>query len=196
MDMSSIKQNLKRLRLSKKKWLAIGCGAFVIAGGTLGYMYMQLSDQLKEVEAQYDLAQNNLSRIQVSSLSVKRQGLEADLSESLLLLEDVKIDFQSTVSSSMVTRKLFDVADAHGFKVLEMTSSIPEPEMLNDVELLCVSVSATVQGNSGNIVAFTDELNESFGTGLIRSMFIEIMGTGNQSTLNIHVEIYSYPDGL
>lgn len=186
------------MKLSKKTGLVIAIGILVIALIGLGMVISQQADEQNQLNAQLDLIQSRLMGIKLEQLSSRQAELETQLSQATSQFEAVKAIFSQPIGSVAAATALFDVAEAHGLEVTEMTSSTPAIEILEEVTFSVISLTAKVEGDVPSLVGFVTELNSFFTTGVIKSTTITIPETDNETnnekkaSVDIHLVIYTY----
>ena len=180
------------LKLSKKSWILIAACVFAIASAYLGVIHLQQVQQQKQLDEQFIQVQTNLENTQITKLISRRAELEAQLGEAKAQLEIKQAELSRPIESSTVARTLFDVAEAHGLEVTEMTSSVPSQESLEGVDFSLISLTARVEGNAPNMINFIIDLNTHFGTSVIRSAIITIPEDSERATVTVMMVIYTY----
>jgi uncharacterized small protein (DUF1192 family)/phosphohistidine swiveling domain-containing protein len=182
------------LKVSKKTWLVIGTGIFIIALAALGIVsFRQVHDknQLNELLVS---SQSVLQRNQFESLSSQQTELEERLSQITPEFEAVKAKLSQPVSSTAAASALFDVAKTYGLVVIEMTSSSPTNESVEGVTLSAMSVTAKVEGNMSKIGDFITALNNLLKTSAVKSVEITApeMTNGDNASASIQLVVYTY----
>ncbi len=181
------------MKLSKKTGLVIGSGILVIALAGLFMVYSGRAGEQDKLNEQLASAQTNLQRIQLEPLSAQRAELEGQLSQATSQLEVVKTIFsQQPVGSVAITSILFDIADAHGVKVTEMTSSGLASDSLEGVTYSVISLTAKIEGDLPDLVSFVTTLNSYFVTGTVKSITITIPETNSEETASADIQLAVY----
>ena len=165
------------MKISKKTWLVIVIGIFVVVGIGLNMVRSQQVQQQDELNAEFALTQLNLSRLQLEQLSSRQAELESQLSQATSQSEAVKAMFSQPIGSVAATTILFGIAEAHGVEVTEMTSSGLASDSLEGVTYSVISLAAKVEGDVPNLVSFVTKLNSYFTTGVVKSITITIPET-------------------
>lgn len=200
---------MKILKLSKRVWLIIAIGIFVIVGIAVGWVYFQQIGEQDELNKQLALLQSRLNVVQLAPLSSRQAELEEQLSQATPQLEAAKSLLSQPVGSVNVTGVLFDLARAYDVAVTEMTSPGPTTEDLEGVTCSVIPVKVKVEGKVPNLVGFITRLNSYFTTGVVKSVTItalETVSSDNVSTVlettgsdnasaNIQLAVYSYQGG-
>jgi len=182
------------LKISKKTWLIIAIGIFVIALAALYMAYNQQVSEQNQLNEQLALAQSRLSGVNPEKLSSQQAELEEQLSQATSQFEAVKTILSQPAGSITVTDTLFDIARVHGVEVTEMTSSGLTDASLEGVPCLVISVAAKVEGDVPNLVSFVVKLNSFLTTGAVESITITIPETdsGEKASADIQLVAYTY----
>ncbi len=194
------------MKLSKRFFLIIGIGIFIIALAGLGVVCFQRVSEKNQLNEQLASVQLRLSTVQLEQLSSQQAELEEQLSQATSQFEAVKAMLSQPVGSIGDTSILFAIAEACGVEVTEMTSSSPATESLEGVTCSVISLTAKVEGKVPNLVGFITRLNSYFTTGVVRSVTITVLeaaSSDNTSTVlettssdnasaNIQLAIYTH----
>jgi hypothetical protein len=89
---------------------------------------------------------------------------------------------------------LFDIAEAYGVEVTELSSSGLVSEELEGVPCSVLSLTVRVEGDIPDLIGFITKLNDDFTTGVVQSVEISIPETtgGEESSANIQLVIYTH----
>jgi len=186
------------LKLSRTSWLLIITGAFVIISATLGVVTFQRLSEKDELNEKLALAvsdlQSNLQVEQLEDLSLQQEELEGQLDQATSQFEAVKAMLSQPVGNVAASTILFDLAQAHGLEVAEVTLPGPTIENLEGVVCSVTSLSATVEGDIIDLVQFVIELNTYLTTGAINSVAITIPETASEeeASADIQLLVYTY----
>jgi len=185
------------LKLSKTTLLVIAVGAFIIISATLGVVFSQQVSEQNQLNEKLVLAKSNLERVRLEKSSSRQAELEGQLSQVTSQFEAVKAIFSQPVGSTAVTGILFDVAEAHGLEVTELSSSGQATESLEGVTCSVISLTAKVEGDILNLVNFVTKLNNHFTTGVVKSIEITIPETtsGEKASADIQLVVYTHQGG-
>jgi len=185
------------LKLSKKIWLVIAIGIFIIAAIGLGMVRSQQVDEQNQLNEELALVQSRLTRVQLQKLPSQQVELEEQLSQATSQFEAVKAILSQPVGSVAASSILFDIAEAHGVEVTEMTSSGLASKVLEGVTCSVIPLTARIEGDVSNLVSFVTELNNHFTTGVVKSITITIPETtsGEKASANIQLVVYIYQGG-
>ena len=182
------------MKLSKIGWLVITAGVLIIALAGLGVIRSQQVQQQNQLNEQLALAQSNLRGVQLEQLSSQQTELEKQLSQAKSQFEAVKAILSQPVGGIAVSSILFDIAEAHGLEVTEITSSGLASEELEGITYSVIPLSATVEGDVPNLVNFITKLNGHLATGVIKLITITTPETasGEKASANIQLVVYTY----
>ena len=182
------------MKLRKRTLLIIIVGIFVIVSFGLGMVrYQQVSEQ-NQLNEKLVLANSDLERLQLEMGSSGQVKLEEQLGQATSQFEAVKAILSQPVGSITASSTLFEIAEAHGVEVAEMTSSGPVTENLEGITCSVISLTAKVEGDLPNLVSFITNLNNHFATGVVKSIIITIPETtGEQKgSTDIQMVVYTY----
>lgn len=185
------------MKLRKGTLLIITIGIFVIVAIGLGMVRSQQVSEQNQLNEQIASAQLRLGEIKLEQLSSRQAELENQLGQATSQSEAVKAVLSQPVGSVAATSILFDIAEAHGLEVTEMTSSGPAIENLKGVTYSVISLTAKVEGDVPNLVNFITKLNSYFTTGVVKSTTITIpeKTSGEKASADIQLVVYTYQDG-
>jgi hypothetical protein len=190
---------MKGFKLSKTGWLLLSAGIFIVILAGLG---VTRSQQLKEqsyLEEELNLSSMKMDTIQVSHLSPQLDELQQRIDESQNQFTTVKDRLRQSLISADVTEKFFAIADNCSVEIQNLTNTVIKPGQLSGLNCSQTSISASVNGDEDDIVAFLIALNEGFTTGYVQSIqMIVAEETGEssegepESSANFQLIIYSY----
>ncbi len=181
---------IKNFRLSKTSWVILSAGVFVVVLVGLGLTHSQQMKERTQLEEELTVTQMRLDKLDVTALEQQYDGLQAQLDEKLIQLNDVKYVLRQPIESIDVTDEFFVVAAQENVKVMHITSTSLTKENFSSVTCTAISLGATVVGELSDIIDFIISLNNDYTTGYIRAAQISI---GEEDvTANINMVIYSY----
>ena len=184
------------MKLSKTTKLVIAIGFFVIALIGLNMIRSQQGNQQNQLNEQLTLAQSRLNMIQLEKLSSQQATLEKQLNQNTSQFEEVKAILSQPAGSIAASSVLFDIAEAHGLEVTEMTSSAPATESLEGATCSVMLLTAKVEGDVPNLVSFITKLNSHFANGVVNSITITIPETtSDEASAEIQLAVYAYQEG-
>ena len=185
------------MKISKKTWLIIAVGIFVVVGIGLNMVRSQQVDEQDKLNEDLALVESRLGGIQLEQLASQQVELEGQLSQATSQFEPVEAILSEPVGSIAATSILFDIAKAHGVEVTEMSSSGPASESLEGVTCSVISLTAKVEGDVPNLISFVTKLNSSLTTGVVKSITITIPETtsGEKASADIQLVVYIYQGG-
>jgi hypothetical protein len=162
------------MKIGKKSWLAVVLGAVAIALVGLTVTYFRQVDQLHRMQEQFVQTQANLDQVQITKLLLNKESLETELKLVTVEMESARSLLNIPVSSSIVTKTLFDVARGHSLVVDQMTSSVPVLQKGQGIQLYQTILTARVEGDFSNFIDFFLDLDRHFSTGTVRSLMVTI----------------------
>ena len=168
------------MKLSKRMLIVLAVGAFIIVFAVLGMTCSQRVNEQDELNEQLSLAQLRLKGVQPEQLSSQQAELEGQLSQATSQFEAVKDILSQPIGSITISSILFEIAEAHGLEVTEVTSPGPDSESLEGVTCSVISLTAKVEGDVHNLVSFVAKLNSHFTTGVVKSVEINIPETTDE----------------
>lgn len=180
------------MKLSRTTLLLVAAGALIIILTSLGIVSFQQVDEQNQLNEQLALTQSNLNRIQLEKLSSRQTELESQLSQATSQFEAVKAILSQPVGSTAATGILFDVAEAYGLEVTELSSSGPATESLEGVTYSVISLTAKVEGDVLKLISFITKLNNHFTTGTIKSIKITSPETTSEEKAIADIQLVVY----
>ena len=175
------------MKLSKTSWLFLAIGGFIISFASLGAVYFQQVHQQNQLNEELTLAEMKLNGFQ-------QEALEMRLSQTLSQLETARATFSQPIGSIATSGILFDVAEAYGVEVTEISSSGLTSAKLEGIPCSVLTLTVRVEGDVPALVSFITKLNSYFRTGVVQSVAISIpeMTSGQESSANIRLVVYTY----
>jgi len=164
------------MKVSKRFWLFLVIGAFVIAFASLSANYSQQGQEKNQLNQELSLAQLRLGQYSLEELSSQQAELEAQLTEVESQLEIIKTALYWPMSngSIKVTDTIFEAADTCMVEIVEISSAGLIKETLEDVTRHVLSLNVKAEGSVAKLINFTSELSNSFPTGVAKSVQINI----------------------
>ncbi len=184
------------MKLSKKSWLFIGIGIFLIALVSLWMVYSQQSGVKKQLREELALAASQLSSIQPEDLANQQAELEQQLDETISQSETARETLSEPMNSIIITDILFNTAESNSVNITEVKSSGMVDEELKSVPCRALSLTANIEGEVSNLVGFITQLNDNLATGVVRSvdMGIPYPAGDKKSSASIQMVIYTYEE--
>ncbi len=183
---------MKVMKLSKKSWLSIGIGLFLIALVGLGMVYSQhagVKNQLKEELAQ---ARARLGSIQVEPLAGKQYELEQRLKTTIEQSESARETLSQPMNSIIINDILFSTAEANSVNITSISSSGAGRVILDGVPCRAFPITANIEGEVANLINFITELNGDLAIINLKTVSMEIPAGDRRSTASIQIEAYTY----
>lgn len=184
------------MKLSKKSWLFIGIGIFLIALAGLWMVYSQESDVKKQLKEEFAQAKSRLSLIQLEQFANQQEELKHQLDETIAQSETARETLSEPMNSIIITDILFSTAENNSVNITKINSSGMTNEELKGVPCLALPLTANIEGEVGNLVAFITQLNDDLPNGVVRSVNIGIPYPAGDSkpSVSIQVVIYTYKE--
>ena len=182
------------LKISKTSWFLLVIGIFIIMFVGLGAVRYQQINQQNQLNEELTLAEAKLNEFQLEQLSYQKGDLERRLSQAISQFETAKAILSQSTGSIVTTSTLFDIAEAYGVEVTELSSSGLVSEELEGVPCSVLSLAVRVEGGISDLIGFITKLNTDLTTGAVQSVEISIPETTSEekSSANIHLVIYTY----
>ena len=155
------------MKLGKTAWIILVTGIFIIAIGSLYWLYLQERPKQEELNAQLSAVQAQLPNLaeQRASLESTLTELEDNLAQATSQLKTAKAAFPALVESIEVDELLFGIADDWGLEITSLTASEPsdlevevkvemEDIEVEDVTYLLTYFTVEVKGEVTDILNF------------------------------------------
>ncbi len=184
------------MKLGKKSWLFIAIGFFLIALVSLWTVYSQQSGVKKQLKEELTLANSRLGSIQIEQFANNQSELEQQLDEIIKQSEAARGTLSQPMNSIIISDILFSTAEANSVNITEVSSSGMTSEELSGVPCLALPLTASVEGDLSNLVAFITQLNGDLSTGFISSLDINITdpASNQKPSVNIQMVIYTHKE--
>ena len=181
------------MKLGKKSWLFIAIGFFLIALASLWTVYSQQSGVKKQLKEELTLANSRLGSIQIEQFANNQSELEQQLDEIIKQSEAARGTLSQPMNSIIISDILFSTAEANSVNITEVSSSGMTNEELSGVPCLALPLTASVEGDLSNLVAFITQLNGDLATGFISSIDMSITdpASNQKPSVNIQMVIYT-----
>jgi len=163
------------MKLGKTAWLILIIGVFVIAIGSVYWLYLQQGREQAELNAQLSATQATLPKLAVqrTNLESTLTELEDRLEQATSRLETAKVAFPNAVESIEVDELLFGIADDWGLEIISLTASEPSDNIVRvevededidveDVAYLVTSFTVEVEGEKIESSFETEEEYEAY----------------------------------
>lgn len=155
------------MKLTKTSWIILVTGVFIIAIGSVYWLYLQEGPKQTELNAQLSVVQAQLPKLAAerASLESTLTELEDKLAQVTSQLKTAKAVFPASVQSIEVDELLFGMADNWGLEITSLTASEPsdlevevEVEMegieVEDITYLVTYFAVDVDGEVTDILDF------------------------------------------
>ena len=177
------------MKLSKIAWLILVIGIFVIASGSLYWLYLQEGPKQEELNAQLSAVQAKIPKLAAerANLESTLTELEDNLAQVTSQLRTAKAVFPAAVESIEVDELLFGIANDWGLEITSLTASEPsdlkvavevetEDIEAEDVTYLVTSFDVYVKGEVSDILNFIHTIvtHRDFDTATVEIVSIVI----------------------
>ena len=177
------------MKLSKIAWLILVIGIFVIASGSLYWLYLQEGPKQEELNAQLSAVQAKIPKLAAerANLESTLTELEDNLAQVTSQLRTAKAVFPAAVESIEVDELLFGIAEDWDLEIISLTASEPsdlkvavevetEDIEAEDVTYLVTSFDVYVKGEVSDILNFIHTIvtHRDFDTATVEIVSIVI----------------------
>jgi len=179
------------MKKSKRLWILLAMGAFVIAFAALGMNYSAQGQTKEYLGQELSLAQLRLEQYSVVELSSQKMELEDQLAGLESAINAAKHDLHWFTSSGSinVTSTIFEIAKDCVVEITEVTSTGLSYENLENMNRSVLPLKVKAEGNLPHLIKFASALNNRYSTGLTQSVQINIPGTGEGAGEELVVEL-------
>jgi len=162
------------MKFSRTAWLILIIGIFVIAIGSLYWLYLQEQPEQKALSETLSAAQDKLPKLAAerTNLESTLTELEDRLAQATSQLKAGKAAFPASVWSVEVDEMLFGIADSWSLEIINLTATEPSdtsvsPEIedieaedieVEDVNYQLTSFTVEVKGQVADILSFFDSV--------------------------------------
>ena len=184
------------MKLSKKSWLIITIGIFIILSVGLWTVHSQQVNEQKQLQDKLNTAELKLNGFQTGQLSHRQNELEEQLSQTLSQSETARTILSQPIGSIAISGIMFDIAAANSVNITEISSSGLASEELAGLTCSVLPLTAKVEGDLTDLVSFITKLNDELENGVVKSVEISVPEmTGEKTSANIQMVIYTYQGG-
>jgi len=166
------------VKLSKKIWLFLAIAIFAIVVTSLGMVQSQQAKEQSQLKQELSLAQLQLGKSKDLSqqLSSQREDLENRLTQAESQLTTAKAGLFQLIETIEVSDTLFDIAEASGVEIIQITSSAPTDMELEGIACSALKSSVQIEGDVTSLIDFVLKWTETFRTGVVVSVRISPPG--------------------
>ena len=176
------------MKLSKTAWLILIIGIFVLASGSLYWLYLQEEREQQELSQTLSNTQTTLPVLaaEKAHLESTLTELEDRLAQVTSQLKTAKAVFPNTsVQSIEVDELLFGIADDSGLEMMVITATAPSEHQVQvevedieveDVTYLLTSFTLQLKGQIADILGFVDTVvnHSDFTTATVELVSITV----------------------
>ncbi len=161
------------MKLTKKKWLFLGIGIFVLVSAGLGRVWAQRVQEQEQLKQELSLAQLRLTKsADMQQLSSRQEELQTRLIQLPLQVTSAKASLSQSLETIEVDETLFGIAEISGVQLRIISSSPPTDIKLDGIPYSVLHQSLQIEGSEGNILDFIRKCTEKFPTGMATSVQI------------------------
>lgn len=167
---------MKALKLSKKAWLLLAGGIFIILAAGLGMVYSQQGDERGQLNEELALARLRLENYPAQQLELTSQQkkLESRLAMAKSQLKNAKTSLSRSTESIEASGGLFEIAGDCHVEVTEISSPGPTTRELEGVTLAVLPLTVTVEGEVLDLIDFVSRWTGDYATGVVESVEISV----------------------
>ena len=180
------------MKLSKKSGLILIVGIAISIFAGLWLARGQQVDEQEQLHEELSIVAMRLNGLQGEEISSQQGELEKQLSQAISQLETAKAVLSQSTESIAVSGTLFDIAEAIGVEITEISSSHLSSDSLGGITCSVLPLSVTVEGDVPDIISFVGSLNHDFKTGIVKSVEISIPETTSEETVSANIQLHIY----
>jgi len=167
------------MKFSKSALIFLVSGIFVIIVAVLGMIYLNQTSQHERLKEELALAQMRIKNYPAkqAELLSQREELKSRLAEAESQLAVAKDSLNRPVESIEASNALFQIAtiaEACYVNVTDITSPGLEVQTLEGVNLSCLPISVTIEGDLSDINEFIYKWTKEYPTGVVKSVAITV----------------------
>ena len=157
------------MKLSKVSLLMLSIGMFVVIFASLGISYSRQVGEQQQLDEELSVAEMRLNNVQIKELRAQQDELQMRLDNSISQLNVAKDELRQPVDSISINDAFFDIARLSDVTVMSTSSSGIGDDSLGSLECAVLTLTASVAGETTDLIDFVIRLNEDYTTGVIRS---------------------------
>jgi len=167
---------MKALKLSKKAWLLLAGGIFIILAASLGTAYSQQDDEQGRLNEELALAQLRLGNYPAQQLELTSQQkkLESRLAMARSQLKNTRAGLSRSTESIEASGGLFEIAGDCHVEVTEISSPGPTTRELEGVTLAVLPLTVRIEGEVLDLIDFVSRWTGDYSTGVVESVEISV----------------------
>jgi len=189
------------MKLSKKAWIFLAVGIFVIAVASLNMAATQQGQEQSRLDEELSLAQQRLKKLASQQPPTQPEELESQLAQVEAQLKNAKANLSQSIQSIEVTDTLFEVAETYGVEIIDIESPGVTSSTLEGLTCSALMLIVTAEGEVDNLINFVLELSQEFPTGVVESVEINVPEVSEETeeevetvkpSANLTLCIYTY----
>lgn len=157
------------MKFGKRSLILISIFVFLVLVFTLNSVREQRTSERDTLNEKLALTQSKIRAIQLDALSTRKIELGQQLSQTTSQLNATEASLSQSINKTEIVATLLKTAKANNLEITDMTLSGLTSANLSEIPASVVSLTATLEGDMLNLVAFTTQLNSFFNTGAIQS---------------------------
>lgn len=189
------------MKISKITWIILGIGIFVLAAGSLYWLYHQQSLEQRQLDDSLAIAQAALPKMeqekevqqsQLTQLESQLTQAESDLSQAESVLNESQANFPEAVESIEFDERLFKLARDRNLEITMLTASKPSSKAVGGINFSVTSFTVSVSGDMVQILEFIGNVvkDKYFVSATVESVSMKI--TEEEPSASIALVIYGY----
>ena len=182
------------MKPSKTSWILLTVGIFAVLAASLGSTYSNQLEERKQVMEELSVAAQRLGGIQLEPASDQRSNLEAQLSQAMSQLEDIRAMFLLPTGSLAACDSILDITDKCSVELTRITTPGLTSDDLEGIEILSILLTMKVEGSISNLIKFIAMMNTDFATGTVLSVAIDAKSTDREPYADIRLIVYAYEE--
>jgi len=185
------------VKLSRTSWLLLAGGIIVIALISLGFARMQQLNEQERLEEELEIASKRIETLELQQLTARQETLDSQLIESEAQFQYVADIMTPSFDSISISDFLFEVAEATHVEIIEISTSSVQNIKIDEVFYPTLPIDIVVEGRVDHIVGFIISLNDSFASGIVSSVNVDIPEdlVEDVPSASITLIIYGYQGG-
>ena len=180
------------MKLSKKSWLFISIGLFLIAFVGLWMVYAPQADVKNQLKEELAQAGTRLGSIQIEPLAYEQSELEQQLEATIKRSESARKILSQPMNSIIISDILFSTAEANSVNITSIGSPGASRVTLDGVPCQALPLTVNIEGEVADLVDFITELNGSLAIINLKTVSMEIPTGAGKPTASIQIEAYTY----
>lgn len=185
------------IKVSKRVWVLLSVGIFLVLLVTLGMAYRTQAREQGQLNKQITAAEEATTRISLAELEAKEAEFKAQLAVADAQTAAIKADLNQSTNGIAAADALLQIAAKARVNLTEVASAAAAVQKVETLNCAVLPLSVKVEGEIQNLMTFILSISQTFATGIIRSVDVNIPPTGDAAQLgrskaSIVLNIYCY----